>query len=131
MKSASNINSRIEEIYERYSYPGNIRYHLTRPRNYHSDSRHLHEEEGRSPDLFVNAVEMKNCKDNAGFARELFPATLIFALVCIAFGIEEFLNIFFSFPKIETAIALGIFLLSWGYFSAVLRKKRDKYCGKF
>ena len=82
------------------------------------------------PDLFVNAVEMKNCKDNAGFARELFPATLIFALVCIAFGIEEFLNIFFSFPKIETAIALGIFILSWGYFSAVLRKKRDKYCGK-
>ncbi len=82
-------------------------------------------------ELFVNAEELKKCKDMASFADELYRPTLIFGIISVAFGIEEFVSMFITFPAIESAIVVGIYLVAWFWFSRELRNKKDKYCTKF
>lgn len=80
------------------------------------------------PDLFLDIEDRKKCRDMKALARDLYPAVLLFSIVSMAFGVEEFLNLFLHFPRIESVIAVAIFLVAWAWFSHVLKKGKEKYC---
>jgi uncharacterized membrane protein HdeD (DUF308 family) len=86
---------------------------------------------GHISDLFVSPDEMKKCRDEKSFVNELFMPCIIFGLVSAGFGIEEFLNLVFKFPYVESVVAVAVFLAVWIYFSHMLRVKKDKYIKPF
>lgn len=86
---------------------------------------------GKISDLFVSPDEIKKCSDEKSFAEELFMPCMIFGFVSAGFGIEEFLNLVFKFPYIESVAAVAVFLAVWIYFSHKLRVTKDKYIKPF
>lgn len=82
------------------------------------------------PGIFVSAEEIKNCKDETGFCNYLFLKALIFGIVCMIFGIIDFIidyGIYPNAPKTLNIILLVLFLVVWFWFSWSIKKGKEKY----
>ncbi|MCR5144063.1 MAG: hypothetical protein K6B67_01995 [Lachnospiraceae bacterium] len=83
------------------------------------------------PRAFVAEEEMKSCTDEAGFARFLYPRTLVFSIASLLVGIEGVVNdMIVELNGHINIVMIIVFLAAWLYFSSALRKGRGEYCGR-
>lgn len=75
-----------------------------------------------------------NCKDKEAFLHLLFPRTLLFAIVTLAFGVEALIGdlgllsfLGKSGQQITNAVMIILFLLVWIYFSKKLKDGLNQY----
>ena len=88
------------------------------------------------PVFFVPQEELKECTDMPGFVKYLLPRVLTFGVVCLLFGAVN-LALDLVFAKIDTIplrivnyASLVILLVTWFWFSAQLRKGKEKFIRK-
>ena len=87
---------------------------------------------GTVASFFIPDADLKKVKDHAGLCKYLFPVILIFGTLCIVFGIESFINdTIYELPKTIYFLSLLAFLGLWTWFSAMLKKAKDKFVSKF
>lgn len=82
------------------------------------------------PSIFVAAEEIKNCKDVPAFCDYIFPKALIFGIVCVIFGVIDFVidyGIYTNTPKYVNVVLLVLFLAVWFWFSWGLKKGKEKF----
>lgn len=81
------------------------------------------------PSIFVPTEEIKNCKDAPGFCNFIFPKAFIFGLVCVVFGVIDFVFDYgiINTPKYINVILLIVFLAVWFWFSWSLKKGKEKF----
>ncbi len=88
------------------------------------------------PVFFVPQEELKECSDMVGFVKFLLPRVLTFGVVCFLFGTVN-LTLDLAFSKVDTIplrivnyAFLALLLGTWFWFSAQLRKGKEKYIRK-
>lgn len=80
------------------------------------------------PSILLTPKELKYCRDQYGFIDYMFPFTLVFGFVCIAFGVVNILgDLVFSFSPLVTGISIVVLLVVWFLFSQFLRKAKTRF----
>lgn len=84
---------------------------------------------GKVPELFLNEYEQKKLdkKKESAFAKKLFPAAVLFGIVDLYFGVEGFLSVILSFPRLVDIISVGIFLFGWFFFTVCFRRVKAEF----
>lgn len=88
---------------------------------------------GNLPDFMVAEEERNKVKDRAGFARDIAPSVILMGGVLIALGVELILNMAGVFSALGAkarfidGIFVGLFLISFLFFTSRMGKCRDKY----
>ena len=89
---------------------------------------------GVIPHTFIPAEAMSKCHDLEGMKNRLFPATLLFAIVSLGYGIYGILFDFHivacegTLVSVSNVALIILFVATWVYFSRVLKKAVEECC---
>ena len=79
------------------------------------------------PAFFISQYELKKIKNEEGIASDLFPYSLGFGIICLAFGVEGIIDELVDLPTLVDTGAVVLFLAAWFWFSFSLRRLKLKY----
>jgi len=79
------------------------------------------------PAFFISQYELKKIKNEEGIASDLFPYSIGFGIICLAFGVEGIIDELVDLPTLVDTGAVVLFLAAWFWFSFSLRRLKLKY----
>ncbi len=90
--------------------------------------------QGIVPKTFIPAQTMTRCFNKEGMVKRLFPVTLLFAFVSMAYGIYGILFDFHILTvenqliSVLNVLFIVVFITTWIVFSRVLKKAIADFC---